>query len=88
MEHQGLGQDQGRRRPRKRNGRSPGTQYDETDRCVPQGPIEGFDIDIYRTFYKDGKKAKSETKTANYQAADRVICGKKPKPKKKPSDAD
>ena len=66
----------------KRNGRSPGTQYDDTPQCVPQGPIEGFDIDIYRTFYKDGKKAKSETKTANYQAADRVICSKKPKPKK------
>ncbi|REK72179.1 hypothetical protein DX116_00570 [Aeromicrobium endophyticum] len=65
----------------RRNGRAPGTQYDDTDRCVPQGPVAGFDIDIYRTFFKDGKKAKSETDTANYQAADRVVCGKKPKPK-------
>ncbi|MCW2830791.1 MAG: hypothetical protein JWP31_1483 [Aeromicrobium sp.] len=62
----------------RRNGRSPGKQYDDTDRCVPQSPIEGFDIDIYRTFYRDGRKVKTETDTANYQAADRVICGKKP----------
>ncbi|QGG42211.1 VanW family protein [Aeromicrobium yanjiei] len=63
----------------RRNGRSPGTQYDDTDRCVPQGPVEGFDIDIYRTFFRDGKKVKTETDTAKYQAADRVVCGKKPK---------
>ncbi|KQX72423.1 VanW family protein [Aeromicrobium sp. Root472D3] len=65
----------------RRNGRSPGTQYDDTDRCVAQAPIAGFDIDIVRTFFKDGKVAKTETDTANYQAADRVICGKKPEPK-------
>ena len=62
----------------RRNFRSPGTQYDATNRCVPQGPIQGFDIDIYRTFYQGGKKVKSETDTARYQAADTVICGKKP----------
>ena len=62
----------------RRNFRSPGTQYDDTDRCVPQDPIQGFDIDIYRTFYQGGKKVRSETDTARYQAADHVICGKKP----------
>ncbi|MDX6233141.1 MAG: hypothetical protein QOH68_2145 [Nocardioidaceae bacterium] len=65
----------------RRNGRTPGTQYDDTDRCVPQGAIPGFDIDIYRYFYKGGQKVKTETDTATYQAADHVICGKKPKPK-------
>ena len=63
----------------RRNGRTPGKQYDDTDRCVPQDPIPGFDIDIYRSFYKGGQKVKTETDTANYQAADNVICGKKPK---------
>ena len=62
----------------RRNGRSPGTQYDDTSACVPQSPVNGFDIDIYRYFVKDGKRVKTETVTANYQAADRVICGKKP----------
>ncbi len=63
----------------RRNARKPGTQYDDTDRCVEQAPVAGFDIDIIRTFIKDGKTAKTEKDTAVYQAADRVICGKKPK---------
>ena len=63
----------------KRNFRAPGTQYDPTNRCVPQSPIQGFDIDIYRTFLRDGKQVKRETVTANYQAADRVICGERPR---------
>lgn len=62
----------------KRNARSPGKQYDDTDRCVPQSPIRGFDIDVYRTFVRGGETVKRETDTAVYQAADRVICGKKP----------
>lgn len=64
----------------RRNFRTPGIQYDDSNRCVPQGPVQGFDIDIYRTFIKDGKNVKSETDTAVYQAADRVVCGPKPKP--------
>jgi vancomycin resistance protein YoaR len=63
----------------RRNARSPGTQYDDTPRCVPQSPIAGFDIDVYRTFLRGGKVVKRETDTAVYQAADHVICGKKPK---------
>lgn len=62
----------------KRNLREPGTRYDDTPACVPQDPVQGFDIDIYRTFFSKGAKVKSETVTANYQAADKVICGKKP----------
>ncbi len=62
----------------RRNPRTPGKQYDDTDRCVPQGPIPGFDIDVYRTFIRNGKVVKRETDTARYQAADHVICGKKP----------
>ena len=62
----------------KRNFRKPGKQYDDSDRCVPQGPIQGFDIDVHRTFLRDGKVVKRETDTAVYQAADHVICGKKP----------
>lgn len=63
----------------RRNARTPGTQYDDTDRCVPQSPVAGFDIDIVRSFIKDGKTVKTEKDTAAYQAADRVICGKDPK---------
>ena len=62
----------------KRNFREPGKQYDDTKRCVPQEPIQGFDVDVYRTFMQGGKVIKRETDTAVYQAADKVICGKKP----------
>ena len=64
----------------RRHFRSAGTQYDGTDKCVPQGAIGGFDIDVYRYFYRPGSdvKVRSETTTAHYQAADHVICGKKP----------
>jgi vancomycin resistance protein YoaR len=70
----------------RRNIRTPGKQYDPTPQCVPQSPIAGFDIDIYRYFYKGGKRVKTETTTAHYQAADHVICGEKPKPKDKKDD--
>jgi hypothetical protein len=62
----------------KRHARSPGKQYDDTKRCVPQPPIAGFDVDVYRTFMRGGTTVKRETDTAHYQAADHIICGKKP----------
>ena len=64
---------------KQRNFRDPGKQYDDTKRCVPQQPIKGFDVDVYRTFMRGGEVVKRETDTATYQAADHVICGKKPK---------
>ncbi|MCD9153646.1 VanW family protein [Aeromicrobium duanguangcaii] len=60
------------------NFREPRTQYDDTPACVSQAPVTGFDIDIHRDFYQGGKRVKTEKDTAYYQAADRVICGKKP----------
>lgn len=61
------------------NFRTPGTQYDDTPACVAQSPVTGFDIDIHRDFMQNGTRVKTEKDTAFYQAADRVICGKKPK---------
>lgn len=62
----------------RRNFRTPGTRYDNTAQCVSQSPATGFDIDIYRHFYQNGQRIRTETTTANYQAADRVICGPEP----------
>ena len=62
----------------KRNFRQPGKQYDDTNRCVPQDPIQGFDVDVFRSFMRGGTVVKREKDTAVYQAADHVICGKKP----------
>ena len=62
----------------RRNERSPKTRYDDADDCVPQAPLGGFDVDIYRTISQGGKVVKRETDTAVYQAADRIVCGKDP----------
>lgn len=71
----------------KRNFREPGVRYDPTSRCIPQSPVRGFDIDVYRTFYKDGKKIKTETDTAFYKAADEVRCREKPDSEDKKNDS-
>ncbi|MFT4189063.1 MAG: VanW family protein [Aeromicrobium sp.] len=62
----------------RRNFRSGGTRYDTSAACVSQSPIQGFDIDIVRTFKQNGEVVKTETDTAVYQAADHVICGPPP----------
>jgi vancomycin resistance protein YoaR len=64
----------------RRNFRSPGLRYDESPSCVPQSPIGGFDIDIYRIFKQNGQVVKQETDTAVYSAADTVVCGPRPAP--------
>lgn len=63
----------------RRNFRAPATRYDDSADCVPQAPLQGFDIDIYRTISQGGKVVKRETDTANYQAADRIVCGEEPR---------
>lgn len=65
----------------KRNIRQPTVKYDPTNRCVPQSPSIGFDVDVYRYFFQNGKKVKTETDTAHYRATDDVRCREKPKPK-------
>ena len=63
----------------KRNIRQPVVRYDPTDKCVPQSPSIGFDVDVYRYFFKGSTKVKTETDTASYRATDDVRCEKKPK---------
>ncbi|MBW9210907.1 VanW family protein [Mumia sp. zg.B53] len=62
----------------KRNFRSPATRYDASDECLPQAGVTGFDVDVYRTFTRDGAVVKRETTTAKYNAADNVECRKAP----------
>ena len=53
-------------------------RYDPTDKCVPQSPSIGFDVDVYRYFYQGGAKVKTEKDTAVYRATDDVRCEEKP----------
>ncbi len=54
------------------------TIYDKTKKCLGQGGMEGFIIDVDRVFYKDGAEVNRETITTNYRASPKVICGKDP----------
>ncbi len=65
----------------RRNIRQPTVKYDPTSRCVPQSPSVGFDVDVYRYFFQNGRKVKTETDTAHYRATDDVRCREAPKPK-------
>ena len=54
------------------------TQYDPTPTCHAQQGGEGFSIDVFRVFYKDGKEVKREKITTRYRPSPTVLC--KPDP--------
>lgn len=60
----------------------PKTKYDESDECVeqPEG-VPGFEVDVKRWIYHDGKLVDQEVDHVKYQPEHIVICG--PDPKKK-----
>ncbi|MGH3425067.1 MAG: VanW family protein, partial [Nocardioidaceae bacterium] len=60
------------------NSRSPSVRYDPSDHCVPQSGVAGFDVDVYRTFVKNGERVRRETTPVHYDAADTVRCRARP----------
>ncbi|KQX50123.1 hypothetical protein ASE09_18550 [Streptomyces sp. Root66D1] len=42
--------------------------------CVPQPPLEGFDISVDRVFKNDGAEVKRETFKTHYTPRDEVVC--------------
>ncbi len=55
-----------------------GTQYDPSPTCHAQGGVEGFSIDVYRVFIKDGKEVKREKITTRYRPSPTVLCKQDP----------
>ncbi|UUU26864.1 VanW family protein [Streptomyces sp. DSM 40750] len=50
-------------------------QKTSTDKeCVPQTPLEGFDVTVERVFYDDGKAVKREPFRTHYTPRDEIIC--------------
>jgi vancomycin resistance protein YoaR len=70
-----------------RYGTSPYTTlYDTSSTCHAQGGQEGFSIDVYRVFYKDGKEDHREKITTHYNPSPVVHCYADPSiPKPTPS---
>ncbi|MPZ94061.1 MAG: hypothetical protein GEU96_03910 [Propionibacteriales bacterium] len=65
------------------NRTSPKTRYNTTDKCEEQTGASGFDVDVTRTFFRDGTKTDTEKWNVTYIPADEVKCS--PPPKKKPT---
>lgn len=42
--------------------------------CVPQSPVRGFDINVTRVFYQDGKVVRREKFFTRYIPTDRITC--------------
>ncbi|MDQ1045281.1 vancomycin resistance protein YoaR [Streptomyces sp. V4I2] len=43
-------------------------------KCVPQTPLEGFDVTVERVFYNDGNEVKREPFRTHYTPRDEIIC--------------
>ncbi|MFI6012198.1 VanW family protein [Streptomyces sp. NPDC051243] len=58
------------------NVRKPATREGASgEKCVPQTPLEGFDVKVDRVFKNDGKEVERETFKTRYVPRDKVICG-------------
>ncbi|MFJ3652175.1 VanW family protein [Streptomyces nigra] len=44
------------------------------DRCVPQTPLEGFDVTVQRVFVQDGRVVKREPFRTHYDPRDEIVC--------------
>lgn len=47
---------------------------DDSPKCQPMSPVQGFDVDYQRLFYRDGSVVKRENFNWRYAPTDRVRC--------------
>lgn len=56
------------------NYKQPESRTSGASGCMPQAPVPGFDIDVTRVFYKNGKVVKREKFHTRYNPTDRITC--------------
>ncbi len=56
------------------NVKQPATREGSGEKCVPQSPLEGFDVAVDRVFKDGGKEVKRETFKTRYVPRDKVTC--------------
>ncbi|MFE9646038.1 VanW family protein [Streptomyces sp. NPDC006365] len=56
------------------NVKQPETREGSGEKCVPQTPLEGFDVAVDRVFKDSGKEVKRETFKTRYVPRDEVTC--------------
>ncbi|WP_231626349.1 VanW family protein [Streptomyces apocyni] len=52
----------------------PEERTSDAKNCVPQTPLEGFDVSVDRVFRMDGEEVKRETFNTHYTPRDKVTC--------------
>ncbi|MEU9992726.1 VanW family protein [Streptomyces sp. NPDC048045] len=56
------------------NVQQPVKKVSTAEQCVPQTPLEGFDVTVQRVFYKDGLEVKREPYRTHYAPRDEITC--------------
>jgi vancomycin resistance protein YoaR len=59
----------------------PGVRYDRTGRCVAQAGAKGFQVDVFRYLYRDGRRVRTEKDHVRYDPADTVRCRQTRRPR-------
>lgn len=54
--------------------KEPARKVSTDKECVPQTPLEGFDVAVERVFYNDGREVKREPFRTHYTPRDEIIC--------------
>jgi vancomycin resistance protein YoaR len=54
--------------------KKPEKQVSDDKECVPQTPLEGFDVIVERVFYNDGREVKREPYRTHYTPRDEIVC--------------
>lgn len=66
------------------NFRPPKHMYDPKPGCVAQSGVPGFEVDVYRWLYRNGKRVRSEVDHVVYKPEDTIVCSAPPSPDPKP----
>ncbi|GAA2280356.1 VanW family protein [Streptomyces hawaiiensis] len=54
--------------------KQPEKKVSDDKECVPQTPLEGFDVTVERVFYDDGREVKREPYRTHYTPRDEIVC--------------
>ncbi|MER6404275.1 VanW family protein [Streptomyces viridosporus] len=60
------------------NVQQPARKVSTAEKCVPQTPLEGFDVTVERVFHDDGRQVKREPFHTRYTPRDEITCEEAP----------
>ncbi|MCP3768583.1 MULTISPECIES: VanW family protein [unclassified Streptomyces] len=60
------------------NLRQPAKKVSTAEKCVPQTPLEGFDVTVERVFHDNGREVRREPFRTHYTPRDEITCEEAP----------